>query len=137
MRIKISAQTFAIAAAMVVPLLGTAAAEPLTTSGIGLASCEKLAKDMKPAEGLQNQANVLLYFWVQGYMSAANITTLEDTSVYVDLSKFDETVILPLVYDFCSKNPTKKPIGVIDDLLSRTPKEKGTWTKGTVPWAAN
>ena len=45
---------------------------------------------MKPEDGFNNMANVLIYFWVQGYMSAANITTLEADSEYIDLAKFDE-----------------------------------------------
>ena len=61
-------------------------AEPLATAGIGVASCEKLAKDMNPAEGFNNIANSLVYYWVQGYMSAANIALLEGDSQYVDLS---------------------------------------------------
>ena len=64
-----------------------AGAEPLTTAGIGVASCEKLAKDMNPAEGFNNMANALIFYWVQGYMSAANIALLEGDSQYVDLSK--------------------------------------------------
>ena len=32
-------------------VIGTAQAEPLTTAGVGLASCEKLARDLKPEQG--------------------------------------------------------------------------------------
>ena len=113
-----------------------ALAEPLVTAGIGLASCSKLAEGMKPEEGLNNQANYLVYYWVQGYMSAANITTLESDDEYIDLSTYDETKILPLVYDFCTKHPDKKPISAIDDLLSNAEKLKGAWIKGSVEWAA-
>ena len=49
-------------------------AEPLATAGIGVASCEKLAKDLNPEEGFKNATNALVFYWVQGYMSAANIT---------------------------------------------------------------
>ena len=31
-------------------VIGTAQAEPLTTAGVGLASCEKLARDLKPEQ---------------------------------------------------------------------------------------
>jgi hypothetical protein len=118
-------------------LSGTlAVAEPLTTAGIGVASCGKLVNDLKPAEGFSNPVNAFLVFWAQGYMSAANITTLESDSEYIDLSKFDEKVILPLVFEFCSKNPDRKPISLFDDLLDKTPKISGAWKKGTIPWAA-
>jgi hypothetical protein len=84
-------------------------ADPLATAGIGVANCGKLATDMKPDEGLTNTANFLIFYWVQGYMSAANITTLESDSNYIDLSKFDDKTLLPMIYDYCSKNPDKKP----------------------------
>ena len=114
-------------------LAGGANADPLATAGIGVTNCQKLATDMKPEEGFNNTANILIYFWVQGYMSAANITTLESDS---DLSKFDEKTLLPMIYDFCSKNPDKKPISLIDSLLDKTEKISGKWKKGTIPWAA-
>jgi len=113
-----------------------AVAEPLTTAGIGLANCAKLSKDMSPSEGLNNPTNALMYYWVQGYMSAANITTLESDSEYIDLSKYNETVILPMVHEYCTKNPDKKPISAIDKLLDDTEKLKGPWVRGTIPWAA-
>jgi hypothetical protein len=113
-----------------------AGADPLATAGIGVANCGKLATDMKPEEGLNNTANFLIFYWVQGYMSAANITTLESDSNYIDLSKFDDKTLLPLIYDFCSKNPDRKPISLIDSLLEKTEKISGKWKKGTIPWAA-
>jgi hypothetical protein len=117
-------------------LAGAAGADPLTTAGIGVANCGKLATDMKPEQGFDNMANVLIYYWVQGYMSAANITTLESDSNYIDLSKFDEKNLLPMIHDYCSKNPDKKPISLIDSLLDKTEKISGKWKKGTIPWAA-
>jgi hypothetical protein len=117
-------------------LAGGASADPLTTAGIGVTNCQKLATDLKPEEGFNNTANILIYFWVQGYMSAANITTLESDSNYIDLSKFDEKTLLPMIYDYCSKNPDKKPISLIDSLLEKTEKISGKWKKGTIPWAA-
>jgi hypothetical protein len=113
-----------------------ASADPLATAGIGVANCGKLATDMKPEEGLNNVANFLIFYWVQGYMSAANITTLESESEYIDLSKFDDKTLLPMIYDFCANNPDKKPISLIDTLLDKTEKISGPWKKGTIPWAA-
>lgn len=114
-----------------------ASAEPLATAGIGVASCEKLAKDMNPAEGFNNVTNSLMFYWVQGYMSAANIALLEGDSQYVDLFVMNETKILPLIFDFCRKNPDKKPISVIDKLIEDSNKVEGKWKSGTVPWAAD
>jgi hypothetical protein len=126
----------AIGLAIGLAAMGAVSAEPLATSGMGLASCEKLARDIKPEEGFNHLPNALIYYWVQGYMSAANITMLESDSEYVDLSKYDEKVILPAIQAFCAKNPGKKPISLIDDILDKADKLKGTWTKGTVKWAA-
>lgn len=112
------------------------AQEPLATAGIGLQVCAKLTPAMKPSEGLNNQANYLVFYWVQGYMSAANITTLEGDGEYIDLAKQSDDVIIPLVFDFCTKNPDKKPITVIDELLTNAPKITAQWPKGTIPWAA-
>lgn len=114
-----------------------ARAEPLVTAGIGLTSCRQLAPDIRPELGFNHLPNALLYYWVQGYMSAANITTLESDSEYIDLTKYDEKVILPAVKDFCTQHPDKKPISLIDDMLNNAPKIKGEWKKGTVPWAAD
>src|SRR5437868_13680339 len=104
-----------------------ASAEPLSTAGIGVASCEKLAKDMNPAEGFNNMANALIFYWVQGYMSAANIALLEGDSQYVDLSKLDEKKLLPMIQEFCKKNPDKKPISLIDKLIEDSDKSEGRW----------
>jgi hypothetical protein len=116
---------------------GAAQADPLVTAGIGLATCEKLAGDIKPEVGLEHLPNALLYYWVQGYMSAANITTLEGDSEYIDLSKYDEKVILSEVKKFCTEYPDKKPISLIDTMLEKAEKIKGEWKKGTIPWAAD
>ena len=87
-----------------------ASAEPLATAGIGVQSCAKLAKDMNPAEGFNNMTNALVYYWMQGYMSAANMALLEGDNEYVDLSLMDEKNLLPKIHEFCTKNPDKKPI---------------------------
>jgi hypothetical protein len=112
-------------------------AEPLATAGIGVASCEKLARDMNPAEGFNNMANSLVYYWVQGYMSAANIALLEGDSQYVDLSLMGEKKLLPMIHEFCQKNPGKKPIALIDQLIEDSDKVEGKWKSGTIPWAAD
>ena len=90
---------------------GTVQADPLATAGVGLASCEKLARDLKPEQGFSHMPNALVYYWVQGYMSAANVATLEADGEYVDPSKYDEKVILPAVQAFCAKNPDRKGQG--------------------------
>ena len=69
-------------------------AEPLLTRGIGVIHCEKLAPDLKPAEGLNHAPNYLLFYWVQGYISAANIYLLNEYTDYVDLAEVDEKTIL-------------------------------------------
>ena len=114
-----------------------ACAEPLATAGIGVASCEKLAKDLNPDDGFKNATNALIFYWVQGYMSAANITLLESDGEYIDLALMDEKKLLPLIHDFCKKNPGKKPISLIDKLIDETDKIEGKWKSGTVSWAAD
>lgn len=114
-----------------------ASAEPLATAGIGLQTCSKLTPTLKPAEGLDNPTNYLIFYWVQGYMTAANIATLEGDGDYIDLDANREDKILPLVLDFCTKNPDKKPITAIDKLLTEAPRIKGDWPKGTIEWAAD
>jgi hypothetical protein len=132
---RIHMRKFIVGVASLLAAVGTVRAEPLATAGVGLASCEKLARDLKPEQGFNHMPNALVYYWVQGYMSAANIATLEGDSDYVDLFKYDETVILPKLQAFCAKNPDKKPISLIDELLDDAERIKGKWTKGTVKWA--
>jgi len=127
----------AIAACFVLLAAPPALAEPLATAGVGVASCEKLAKDMNPAEGFNNMANALVFYWVQGYMSAANIALLEGDSQYVDLALMDEKKLLPMIHEFCKKNPGKKPITLIDKLIEDSDKIEGKSKSGTVPWAAD
>src|SRR5262245_14911527 len=128
---------FAAALLSLAALLSPAQADPLATAGMGLQSCEKLARDLKPDQGFNHLPNALMYFWVQGYMSAANIATLEGDGLYIDLSKFDEKVILPAIVEFCTKNPQGKPISLIDQILNDTKKLTGEWKKGTIKWAAD
>ena len=129
-------RTYIATVLTVLLMIAGAQAEPTATAGIGLANCGKLAADLKPELGFDHLPNALMYYWVQGYMSAANITTLESDSEYIDLSKYDEKTILPAVKEFCTKNPDKKPISLIDAMLDKADKIKGEWKKGTIPWAA-
>jgi hypothetical protein len=111
-----------------------AQAEPLATQGIGTSSCARLVADLNPSEGLNNPVNVMLYAWVQGYASAANIALLEDDSKHVDLSTLDEGKVLNLVVGFCKANPDKKPVTAIDDLIRKSTKVKAKWQSGTIDW---
>jgi hypothetical protein len=112
----------------------TAAAEPLVTQGIGTSSCARLAADLKPADGLANPINLVLYAWVQGYVSAANIALLEDGGKHIDMSTLDEHKVLYDVFAFCSANPDGKPVTAIDEMIRATPKLQGKWEPGTVAW---
>ena len=69
-------------------LCGTAnvsQAEALLTSGIGLSSCAKIGPALKPGAGLDHLPNALLFYWVQGYLSAANIYLLNEYTDYAVL----------------------------------------------------
>jgi len=124
-----------LCAALGLPLLGPGAqAEPLATQGIGTSSCALLVNDLVPSEGLSNPVNVMLYAWVQGYVSAANIALLEDDSKHVDLSTLDEDKVLNLVVNFCKANPDKKPVAAIDEMIRRSAKVKAKWESGTIDW---
>jgi hypothetical protein len=111
-----------------------ATAEPLVSQGIGASSCERLAEDLKPTEGLSNPINLLLLAWVQGYVSAANIALLEDGSRHVDMNTLDEATVLALVQTFCKANPDRKPVAAIDELIRKSAKVTTTWEPGTVEW---
>jgi hypothetical protein len=122
------------AIALLCPLAGAATAEPLVTQGIGTTNCGRLAADLKPAEGLNNPVNLMLYSWVQGYVSAANVSMLESSTQHVDISTLDERKVFSLVLDFCKANPDRKPVSAIDDYMRKTTKIKATWATGTVKW---
>ncbi len=109
-------------------------AEPLVNQGIGTSNCAKLGGDVNPAEGLNNPVNVMLYAWVQGYVSAANISLLETDGKHVDMSDLDEAKVLGLVAGFCKANPDKKPVAAIDDMIRKSAKVKTKWETGTVDW---
>jgi hypothetical protein len=76
----------------------------------------------------------MLYAWVQGYISAANIALLEDSSKHVDLSTFDEGKVINLVIAYCRANPDKKPVTAIDELIRKSTKVKAKWESGTIDW---
>ncbi len=90
-------------------------ADPLITQGIGVQTCAKL--DLKPSQGLDHPPNYLLFYWVQGYVSAANFLLLNEYTNFVDMNGVDANAILKLVFDFCKANPDKKPISAIDKFI--------------------
>jgi hypothetical protein len=112
----------AIAAILFGSLASVANADPLITKGIGLSNCGKLVKDLKPSAGLDHMPNALLFYWVQGYMSAANIYLLNEYTNYVDLNTAGEDKILKTVVDFCKANPDKTPISAVDALIRKADK---------------
>jgi len=120
--------------ALICSLASAAHTEPLVTQGIGTTNCGRLASDLKPAEGLNNPVNLMLYSWVQGYVSAANVSMLETSTQHVDISALDDRKVLALVLDFCRANPDRKPVGAIDDYMRKTTKIKAPWQTGTVKW---
>jgi hypothetical protein len=109
-------------------------ADPLLTSGIGLASCAKIGPDLKPGGGLGHTANALLFYWTQGYLSAANIYLLNEYEDYVDLSKVNEPEITELVATFCKANPDKKPISAIDKYIRNADKVSAKESDAFDPW---
>jgi hypothetical protein len=123
-----------LAAALMCANSASVKAEPLVTQGIGTSSCARLAADLKPTEGLNNPVNLMLYSWVQGYVSAVNVSMLESGTKHIDISALDERKVLSLVLDFCKANPDRKPVGAIDDYVRKTAKIKATWETGTVKW---
>lgn len=136
LRHALAAAVFGVAGSLV-PLAGgaaPAAADPLVTQGIGTTNCARLANDLRPADGLANPINLLLYAWVQGYISAANIAMLEDGSKHVDMAPLDERKVIYAVFAFCKANPDAKPFAAIDEMIRMAPKLQGKWESGTVAW---
>lgn len=112
----------------------TTRAEPLLSQGIGTSACSRVAGDIKPAEGLDNPVNLMLYAWVQGYVSAANVALLEYDAKHVDMSVLTDKQVLAMIQDYCKANPGKKPVNALDAYLKTTKKQKTEWTTGTVQW---
>jgi hypothetical protein len=125
------ALTIAAAAA---GLSAPAGADPLLTGGIGLQSCAKLGPELKPSEGLNHPPNYLLYYWVQGYMSAANIYLLNEYTDYVDMGKLEPGPIIQLVAEFCKENPDKQPISAIDKFIRDSDKVEAKESDAFDPW---
>ena len=109
-------------------------AEPLVTKGVGLSNCGKLANDMKPSEGLNNLPNALLFYWIQGYLSAANIYLLNEYTNYINLDTATDTKMIKLVYDFCKANPDKTPISAIDKFIRDAKKIDVKESEVFDPW---
>ena len=113
---------------------GVVRAEPLLTQGIGLQSCAKLAPSLEPGAGLDHLPNALLFYWFQGYMSAANIYLLNEYSDYIDISGVDEPTITRLVAEFCTANPGQKPISAIDKFIRDADKVNAKESDAFDPW---
>jgi hypothetical protein len=113
---------------------GSAVAEPLLSQGIGSATCARLAPDIKPAEGLNDEVNVMLYAWVQGYISAANVALLEYDNKHIDMSDLTDTRVLSMILDYCKANPDKRPANALDAFIKTAKKGKAQWKTGTVEW---
>jgi hypothetical protein len=109
-------------------------ADPLLRQGIGLRSCEKLAPDLKPGAGLDHLPNALLFYWFQGYISAANIHLLNEYTDYVDAGSVDEATITKLVTDFCQANPDKRPVNAIDKFIQDATKIEVKESDAFDPW---
>lgn len=118
---------------MLAPVPATAA-EPLLSQGIGTSACSRVAGDIKPAEGLSDPVNLMLYAWMQGYISAANVALLEYDGRYVNMADLSVNQALQLIQDYCKAHPDKKPANALDTYLKTTKKGKAEWQTGTVEW---
>ena len=125
---------FAAALCLSAAVAGPSRADALLTGGIGLSNCGKLAPDLKPGEGLNHLPNALLFYWVQGYLSAANIFLLNEYNDYIDIGRVEEPAITKLVAEFCAENPDKKPISVIDKFIRETEKVEAKDSDAFNPW---
>lgn len=109
-------------------------ADPLITRGIGITNCGKLAADLKPSAGLDHQPNYLLFYWVQGYVSAANFLLLNEYHNFVDMNEVNVATILQLVVDHCKANPDDKPISAIDKFIRDAKKIEVDEKEVFNPW---
>ena len=112
----------------------SATSEPLLSQGIGASSCARLVADIKPAEGLNDHVNLMLYAWAQGYVSAANMGLLEYDGKHVDMSELSEIRVLSMLLDYCKANPDKRPANALDAFIKTAKKGKAEWKTGTVEW---
>jgi hypothetical protein len=115
-------------------LCASARGEPLLSQGIGASNCGRLAADIKPAEGLNDHVNLMLYAWAQGYVSAANMALLEYDSKHIDMSELSDTRVLSMILDYCKSNPDKRPANALDAFIKTAKKGKAEWKTGTVEW---
>jgi hypothetical protein len=113
---------------------GSGRAEPTINAGIGLSNCAKLGADLKPADGLNHMPNALLYFWIQGYLSAANIYLLNDSTNHIDMSAVEAGKMIKLVADFCAANPDNKPVTMIDKFIKDADKVDVKESQVPTPW---
>ena len=127
-------RTAAAVAALTIALAGGTGAEPLLAQGIGSSSCARLSSGLKPSEGLNDPVNLMLYAWVQGYITAANVALLEYDSKYVDMQDLSDPHVLYMIADYCKSNPSKKPANALDAYIKAAKKGKADWTVGTVEW---
>src|SRR5262245_17638816 len=102
-------------------------ADPLITQGIGISNCAKLAADLKPSAGLDHQANYLLFYWVQGYVSAANFLLLNEYHNYVDMNGVQVATILKLVVDHA--RPTRTTSRSARSTSSFATPRRSRWTR--------
>ena len=112
----------------------SAVGEPLLSQGIGASKCGDLVADIKPAEALFNQINLMLYAWVQGYVSAANVALLEYDNKHIDMTDLDASRVLSMILDYCKANPDKRPANALDAFIKTAKKSKAQWKTGTVEW---
>ena len=127
----------ALATALASTLAGLATAgraDPLLRQGIGLQTCDKLGTQLKPGGGLDHLPNALLFYWFQGYISAANIHLLNEYTDYVDAGAVDEPTITKLVVEFCQANPDKRPVNAIDKFLQDATKIEVKESDAFDPW---
>jgi len=125
---------FTVALCTSAAIAGPGRADATLTSGIGLSRCGKLGPDLKPGAGLNHLPNALLFYWVQGYLSAANIFLLSQHNDYIDLGRVGEPAITKLVAEFCAENPDKKPISAIDKFIRETDKVEAKESDAFDPW---
>ena len=109
-------------------------AEPLVRQGIGLQSCAKIGPALKVGGGLDHGPNALLFYWVQGYLSAANIHLLNEYNDYIDVSAVEEAAIIKLVADFCNANPDKRPVNALDKFIQDARKIEIKESEAFDPW---
>ena len=134
MRRTCAAFTFAAMLSAGLAASQDARAQALVTQGIGIANCKKLGADLRPAEGLNHMPNALLFFWIQGYLSAANIYLLNEYTSHIDMNRVDGAKMIELVAEFCQANPNNKPISAIDKFIRDTKKIDVKESEVFDPW---